>query len=526
MEGMVAGGSGWPARDPLVKGLSNTRVKTAERPYQPLAFWGVIVLILIVSVPLHLGSLTTDVSWLITVGEKVLQGERLYVDILETNPPVPALLYVPAVVAGRLFDVSPELAVVIITYLFGLLTLALTGWILPPQRGRSRRVMLVSAAVVMFVLSSDAFAQRDFLAALSALPLVAVFIRHAESGDWPPLTARVIATILAALALAIKPPLFALPGLLVFLYYLWRTRSLAFVIQSGLLAAGVLAVLITAASLVWFPDYFGQVWPLIRDVYLPAKSHPLAFLLDVATITVIACNVLVVLLQFGREPSPVTVLLLAAATGFFAAYLIQGKWFAYQVYPAALFIFLATTNAVHERLSTIDPTAWRYRSIAMVTGLLAVGAIAAFMFVGFRDPRAALSDLHWARDFEHPSVMAIAPDSAAVFPLVRQFGGVWVGRTHSQWVARYTRYMLEHDEVSPTRRLELISYHNNDLMELLNDLEQKKPDVILVDAAQRYSWFLPELEAMKPKFLNDYAEITEEGRVRVLARRGQGEASQ
>ena len=28
-----------------------------------------------------------DVAWLLTVGEKMLDGQRLYVDILETNPP-------------------------------------------------------------------------------------------------------------------------------------------------------------------------------------------------------------------------------------------------------------------------------------------------------------------------------------------------------------------------------------------------------------------------------------------------------
>ena len=39
--------------------------------------------------------LNTDVSWLLTVGERVLDGERLYVDIVEINPPMAVLAYLP-----------------------------------------------------------------------------------------------------------------------------------------------------------------------------------------------------------------------------------------------------------------------------------------------------------------------------------------------------------------------------------------------------------------------------------------------
>ena len=37
----------------------------------------------------------TDVSWLLTVGERVLGGERLYADVFETNPPMAVLVYLP-----------------------------------------------------------------------------------------------------------------------------------------------------------------------------------------------------------------------------------------------------------------------------------------------------------------------------------------------------------------------------------------------------------------------------------------------
>ncbi|RUW97020.1 hypothetical protein EOA35_26485, partial [Mesorhizobium sp. M8A.F.Ca.ET.023.01.1.1] len=39
-----------------------------------------------------------DVSWLLTVGDRVLNGERLYVDIAEANPPFSTWLYLPFLV--------------------------------------------------------------------------------------------------------------------------------------------------------------------------------------------------------------------------------------------------------------------------------------------------------------------------------------------------------------------------------------------------------------------------------------------
>lgn len=35
----------------------------------------------------------TDVSWLLTVAERVLDGQRPYVEIIETNPPIAPLTY-------------------------------------------------------------------------------------------------------------------------------------------------------------------------------------------------------------------------------------------------------------------------------------------------------------------------------------------------------------------------------------------------------------------------------------------------
>ena len=45
--------------------------------------------------------LNTDVSWLLVVCERMLDGQHLYRDIIEINPPMAAFAYLPGVALAR-----------------------------------------------------------------------------------------------------------------------------------------------------------------------------------------------------------------------------------------------------------------------------------------------------------------------------------------------------------------------------------------------------------------------------------------
>src|SRR5271157_3589705 len=68
-------------------------------------------LILVLSVAIvarHVAAVDPDVSWLLTVAERLLDGQRLYVDVIESNPPASVFLYVPPVAIARLLGLRPE----------------------------------------------------------------------------------------------------------------------------------------------------------------------------------------------------------------------------------------------------------------------------------------------------------------------------------------------------------------------------------------------------------------------------------
>src|SRR5258708_14151050 len=54
--------------------------------------------------------LNVDVSWYLIVSERMLDGQRLFVDILETNPPMAVSGYLLRVAVARATGVGPGMA--------------------------------------------------------------------------------------------------------------------------------------------------------------------------------------------------------------------------------------------------------------------------------------------------------------------------------------------------------------------------------------------------------------------------------
>jgi hypothetical protein len=507
----------------------NNATSEMDRPEgagtQCFLFGCATLLIFLVSILLR-GDANPDVSWLMTMCERILHGERAYVDIFETTPPVPMLLYMPGVVFARLTGVTPEGATFAFTYASALISLGLSARILPKyvaDGGQSKWLVVLPAAVILFILPIDVFAEREYFSAAFALPMVSVFVRHAHEGLWPPLWERILAAVLAGLTIAIKPPLFALPGIVIAGYYWSRTRSLSFLVSSGLLAAGVIGVVVTAASLAAFPDYLGgEIATLMRDVYIPVRSDPFSFLNDKGFLGVLSCLVLALILCVKQKPPVTAVLALMAAVGFLAAYLIQGKFFFYHVFPAALFGGIAVWVLIYRRLRGFAGRPSAKGVIAIGVYALAILEISVLFVIGFDDRRPVMSDLSWAAGLDHPRALAVSSDLATAFPLARRIGAVWVDRSHSQWVARYTAFALRSGGLAETERAKFLFYHKQDLEWILRQIMEKAPDIIIQDVRPGYSWLTSELVALKPKFLDGYEVIAEEDGIRVLRRRSEG----
>lgn len=75
-----------------------------------LAPWLAVAALFVVAIVLrHVLPANTDVTWRLTVAERVIDGQRLYADVIETNPPVAVLTWIPAIAVARALGLVAEM---------------------------------------------------------------------------------------------------------------------------------------------------------------------------------------------------------------------------------------------------------------------------------------------------------------------------------------------------------------------------------------------------------------------------------
>ena len=487
----------------------------------PQFFWAVIAIVAAVSIPMRLGGATPDVSWLIDMCERMLNGEAAYIDIFETTPPIPTLLYMPGAIVSSLTGLSTEAVVYAYSYGTCFLCFWLTLRILPdeiPGVGPTRWALVFPSALFLFVLSTDAFAQREFFSAALTLPMIAIFIRRLIDNEWAPYPLRFWAAITCGLSVAIKPPLLALPVITIAAYYLLVRREIRFIYSSGLIAAAIISVVLTAASLAAFPAYFDGVTTLMRDVYVPWRyNHPLAALQPVM-IAIIICFIIVTAMSFQSNRRDSALLLLAAAFGYVLVYFGQGKYYAYHVLPGAMFAFMAVWTLLWPRLESGLDERNSNPKLLIVTGAAAVILIQQF-FTAFDDGRPEMKDLDWAQSLDRPTAMAITPSIAFSFPLARKIDAQWVDRIHSQWVSHYAKTADKVIDLTDEDRERYMAYQDFDLNRVKTLIVEKQPDLVIQCISKKHLWISESLLEREPALFDNYEVIAEEGIFRVWKRR-------
>lgn len=477
------------------------------------AFWPAMAALAAFSLAFRRAGLTPDVSWLLDMCQRVLNGETAYIDIFETTPPVPALLYMPGALLARITGLGAGAAVYATCYAALFLALYASDRILPRRlagAGPSRLVVIAPAAFILFVLCNDAFAQREHFAAAFMLPVACVFIRCAETGEWPAPGDRATAALLTGLATAIKPPLFFAPLLALAAYHFWRKRNAAFLWRSGLILAGAAGVALTVLSLAAFPAYLDGVAPLMRDVYVPVRFNALTGLTSKEFLSVAVC----LFFALRKKPSAATAVFSALAAAFTAVYFVQGKFFAYHLYPGVFFAGLALAAALAE--TEVDFFRGKDRPLAAALAIM-TAILAGVAYQSYDDRRPRMSDLSWAENLDHPSALAISTNISTAFPLAQEIGAVWADRIHSQWVVRYVEAGLRETNLAPERKAVFQSYYDGEIDRTARRIGEAKPDIIIRNIADKDLY--DELLKRDPGLLDDYEPIAQEGVIQILKRR-------
>jgi hypothetical protein len=485
------------------------------------------VLALSILQELRLG-LWDDVTHLIDLSGRLLDGERPYLDFPEFNPPASILIYVPPTELARLLGFPVDLMTQVFVFVGAGVSVAFC--IRLANASDTARdlgeVGLLGAVAALFVLPACAFAQRDHIALIAALPMLVVMGIRASGRRVGALSATV-AGLGGGLMVAIRPHYAAALGLAA-LYVAWRRGLRSSALFPEFYAAGLVCVAYLVAAFLFFPSYLSDAMPMALALYAPLKLDPQVLLVKTPT-GLIWITLAVLALVYRKQVAANAFALVAAlaSTGAFWTYIIQGKNFPYHGYVAIALAFVTVTLALPKspRLSSGAPLAvtigfcvaiiadsatgiW---SVAMVSTILAFALIAlavtflpesmAFrhvrwsvlslgaLFVAFgqaeswhqsgwrKDPRF----LAEAEKIGHPKLALVSANGSFAEFLADRVGARWRQHVYSLGITEGVDFVLDRQTVDEATRQKLEAYRRREQDLLLGDIADQKPDAIIVE---------------------------------------------
>jgi hypothetical protein len=484
-----------------------------------------------------------DVSWLITVDEKWLDGATPYRDIVEINPPASLMLYWPAVALARVLGVAPEFTVAAFGFLSIAAGLGLAAAILR-RAGLLDRLGALGASVALVafaVLPGQSFDERDHLAAVYGLPFLAVSAARAAR---MPVDARLalLAGLGAGLMAAIKPP-YALVAIVLLPYLVRRAGIVPLLKAVEYYAAAAFGLAYVAAVSHAFPDYVANILPIGLDLYAPIRE-PFASLLA-APGPLVAFVLVVCALRLARDDpgEPLVAIPALAGLGALAAYLVQGKGWLYQAYPALAFSALAAGAAL-ARFAQSKPRValGALAFLAAGLGLIALGrwplplafvaaGIGATLAWGLEERKGAapIAEMGVAAALgaacglfaidgietpaiaralaslgPHPTVASLSESLAFGHPMVRRVGGVWAQSVPSLWIAAAARRRIDERPGDAALAERMRVYIDADRDRLVADLDRNRPDALLVGRLDtrfhQWAWNDPAIAAARADY--------------------------
>jgi hypothetical protein len=427
-----------------------------------------------------------DVSWFITIGEKWLDGQRLYVDIVDVNPPASMLLYVVPVLLARLSGLTPEFTVDALVFLAAGLSLWLVGRILLDAKLISSRQawpLATLSAIALMIIPAHTFGQREHIALIVFLPMLAASAVRAKGGvpNWPMV---VVAGLGAGITMVIKPQFATVPLCTVVASALCvRSWRVVFAVENWIAAAVLVAYAILV--LVVYPRFVTDMLPQVMIAYIPLKEEFFSFLMHAALPLWAAILLLMVRLKRRAVFAPPFCVLPAASIGFAIAYVVQQKGWPYQSYPMLALALIALAFALVERAPAERQSDLVSRLVA--GAVAALMAVVTFFWLNIAVDRSAVAAA--VREIKpHPTMLAISPDISIGHPIVRQVGGVWVDRTSALWLTLGAQTRLLSETLDPQTEAQLKIYLKSDLRMLTDDIARRKPDVILVERTKDADW--------------------------------------
>lgn len=477
-----------------------------------VGYWLAALLLLFAIAQQCVLGLDSDDSWLLTVGEQMLGGQRLYIDIVETNPPASVLLYLPAILLARLLHLRPE--PVVVAMVLALTALVFRGvWRLLLGGGLVRaeqRPMLLAAAMLAFVVLPGAcFAQREHVAMLTMLPFMAIAALRAEGREIS-LSAALLAGIGAGVTMAIKPPFVLAVGPLILLAMI-RHRSLRPAFTPEVVVAALVVIAYGLIVIAVFPAYLTNTLPMLRAVYLPTRAPAVELWLSAPMLMLAVLLAISLRLSGPALPKSLAVWPMIAAVGFAAAAILQAKGFLNHGLPYVALALLGFAILLIEGQGASDDRRLGTGIFVVMAGIACYFFAHIFVYTGLADALRKLAP-------PRPSIIVAGGDLAVGFPLTRQIDGRWAGRPNCLWMTADVMDMLARKagHLDPVERAKLQAIADRDASQFVEDVMQQRPDIVLIEGLPGKQWISRHPTVIRA--LTSYRQVGISGEIFILRR--------
>ena len=424
-----------------------------------------------------LGSLCPDVSWINYGTAQLLSGKTLYRDIVEVNPPIIYFISMPPLFLANALgfaDSKMFFLVWIVLLCFG--STILLWAILSPLRQTSPRennALLLGHMACGLILVGESFGQREQLVYLALMPYLGLCMMRSKGASVHQ-GLKILSGVIAGLGLALKPHYLVL----IFVVEVWMLISnwpprINKILRVEIVFAAATAIALAAVTLVFYPQFLGDVVPMTRLAYLPYDRESVSAILRLFEIMIAGIGIAIFAEWYGGA-TPHRCVLLAGALGAALAMLLQFRGFPYHTYPCVAILALwAGQQFANSKFKAPRLTA--AASSLMLIGFMMINSIFAFKpFVPGGEP-------DWTAAYKGQSIAIFSTAIHNGFPLVLNHNLKWAFRFQSLWFMPFISDVERNKRMGNPVTDEAINMAEKLRHQAVDDLIENQPKLILID---------------------------------------------
>jgi hypothetical protein len=462
--------------------------------------WSAALLGLTISVYVqYVSRYAGDKNWLIYAARMLLQGKKLYVDLVDVNPPLIFWLYMLPAWLARFVPLTDSQILVMLGFVvagscsYAGMRLAA----LHPAFSGSRKKQLQFGLVLLgvFLMANPSyFADRDDLMFMLICPYLLRFMP--SLADKPvPVGLRAQVGVMAGIGFCLKPHIFLIFGMLQLLYLL-RDRCLRVALSTENSIIYIISAAYLAMMFVFAPEYVQVIFPMALATYSAFSSKIQGLVYFGGAALIIFAVTFVEFRPRDHSPYRRDIYYLLCTCLAFLLYAVMNNGWGY-TYNPLISMLLITTSWVGWEFGYLRREAERqgvsarryiFGACASALNLAANAAIAVFLplfilvsycpyqiacYAGGRSLIAVIKDVHSFGTIDvHFDQWARISDVTGI-PWSTRFNLLWM----------IPRFLMGDADFAEKNRW-ILAYVADALAKDMND---KKPDIMIVENKQQFS---------------------------------------